>query len=366
MNNEFTTKVFNEIQKKNSSENIIVSSFSMYLALLMTGNGATGNTLKEFEQVLNIQSNIESVNTNVLSLYKQLHNNVLSIANGLFISDNFNVEQQFLDIVRETFQSESQVVNFDSSEAARSLINEWVEQNTNKKIKELIPKGAVDASTRLVLVNAIYFKQNWDIQFKKELTKKYPFYQTAENKHYVDAMVLNGKQFYYGRNARAQWIHLPYKNNTSSMVLVLPVESFGLDQIYSDVLSGNIPVLSNVRKEKITTLRLPKFKFEYTIELSTILKNLGMKAAFDESTAEFHKMTIQNGVNISNVFHKTFIQVDEEGTEAAAATAVLMRQKCETKEKEIEFICDEPFLFMIVHNESSTVLFEGKIVLPTF
>jgi serpin B len=367
MSKEFSTKIFNDILKKDStSENIIASTFSTYLALLMTGNGATGNTFSEFEQLLHLQPNIESANEHVLSLYNQLHNNVLSIANALFISDKFNVEQKFLDTISESFQSNSQVLNFGQAEASRSLINNWVEKNTNKKIKDLIPRGSICGLTKLVLVNAIYFKQDWSIQFKKELTRKLPFDQTAQIQHNVDTMTLSGQQFKYGSNDKAQWIHLPYKNNKISMVLVLPTERFGLDQIHSDVLSGTIPVLSKVTQKKITCLKLPKFKFEYTIELSTLLKELGLKSAFGAS-ASFANITKSNDIYISNVFHKAFIQVDEEGTEAAAATAVIMRKECKRpKVEEINFICDQPFLFMIVHNQTSTVLFEGKVVRPMF
>jgi serpin B len=363
MHQEFSSKILNQLVKKEQS-NMIVSSFSMYLALLMTANGATGKTYQEFEQVLHIQPDIESVNTSVLSLYEQLHDKVLSIANALFISDEFKINNDYLESISKTFRSEAKAIDVKQSEAARKMINQWVEKKTHDKIKDLLGPGSIDAMTRLVLVNAIYFKQDWAIQFQTKHTQKLPFNQNASTMHQVDTMIMNEQKLRYGSNSSAQWIYLPYKNKISSMVIVLPSQRFGLDQIYSDVLSGTIPVLSSGSVTKIRTIKLPKFKFEYSVALGSDLKQLGLETAF--SNAEFNKIS-EDRISISEVIHKAFIQVDEQGTEAAAATAVMIRSlSMKEPVKHIDFICDQPFMFMIVHNDTSTVLFEGKVVHPVF
>ena len=210
-----------------------------------------------------------------------------------------------------------------------------------------------------MLVNAVYFKANWLTKFHPQDTVPSVFYTDANSSISVPTMSLIDTDVYYGSNDRASWIHLPYVDNEFKMVIVLPQQRFGIDSIAPDVLSGKINWKKGYQTE--ISVFLPKFKYEFGIELSKVFQELGMREAF-QAGGDFTKMTPSQQVFISEIFHKTFIQVDEEGTEAAAATAVCMEEEC--MGESLEFTVDQPFLFLIVHSATSSIIFEGKVNRP--
>ncbi|MCK4339529.1 MAG: serpin family protein, partial [Candidatus Cloacimonetes bacterium] len=247
-------------------------------------------------------------------------------------------------------------------EDARNQINEWVEQKTKDKIKELIKPGILDPLTRLVLVNAIYFKGKWEKEFEKKLTKDTPFWLTPEDSIHCPMMQQKGS-FNYCENDSLQILELPYLGDDLSMIVLLPREVDGLKKLENCLTIDNLNKWMNVSYQEIKVY-LPKFKITSGFSLGKTLYDMGMTDAFIPYKADFSGMNGSKELFISKVIHKAFVDVNEEGTEAAAATAVVMLKAVAPKQP-IVFRADHPFVFLIRDNHSGSVLFLGRMVDPT-
>jgi len=254
-------------------------------------------------------------------------------------------------------------LNFAESEKARKTINDWVAEKTKDKIKDLIPKGILDALTKLVLTNAVYFKAEWSEQFKKNATEESDFFTFGDTVR-VD-MMNQKKRFNYMENDELQFIEMPYKGGDASMFVLLPKKKDGLREIEKKITWTDIEKYTQSLQSKEVEVFFPKFKMSLEYELSELMKRMGMSDAFSKA-ADFSKMTGNKQLYISAIIHKTFIAVDEEGTEAAAATAVVMRMKSLPPPQDYEvFIADHPFFYFIKENNTGTVLFAGRVVDPS-
>jgi len=244
------------------------------------------------------------------------------------------------------------------TELSRKIINTWVEEQTNNKIKDLIPQGMITPLTRLVLTNAIYFKGTWAIQFDPTDTKKQDFRVNSEKTVQADMMSLTEEEFNYTETDDLQILELPYKGDELSMLILLPKEN--LNKI--ELTLENLEQWRSSLRERELNIYIPKFKFETKYFMSKDLKEMGMPTAFGEG-ADFSGMTGDKKLFISQVIHQAFVEVNEEGTEAAAATALTMVESAVTKPT--LFKADHPFIFIIQQKETGNILFIGRVNDPT-
>ncbi|KAJ8277740.1 hypothetical protein GJAV_G00079360 [Gymnothorax javanicus] len=297
----------------------------------------------------------------------------LSLANRLYGERSFNFKEKYIEDTKKFYQAELETVDFISSaEAARVNINSWVEKQTQEKIKNLLVEGTIDSLTRLVLVNAIYFKGNWDRKFDEKDTKEMQFRLSKNERKPVQMMHKTAKfGFASIPEVKCQVLEMPYMDEELSMLILLPDEiednSTGLTKLEGELTYGNLiqwTQPSNLRRLEVK-VALPKFKMEDTYDLKEILISMGMEDAFDVSSSDFSGMSSSNELVLSKVVHKSFVEVNEEGTEAAAATAAIMM--CRSARIPImpqTFIADHPFLFFIRHNPSQSILFSGRFCSP--
>lgn len=354
-------------------ENPFFSPYSIFTALAMAYEGAAGNTAVEMAAVLNIQQDNESFHNYVLDLYNNLNNNTeynMSTANAAWIEQDFTILDQYIRIVENFYQAESTNIDFSNPEQAATIINQWVENNTNNLIRDLVTADAIDpALTRLILTNAIYFKGAWEVQFDKENTTDRPFTTSLGETIDVPTMSLVGTQdtFYYTENQDFQMIELPYTGNDLSMIIILPKETRSLSTFINSITEEDYAEWLDTMEKEEVDLYLPKFTITTPLySIGDMLSNLGIHDAFTYN-ADFSGITGTKDLLIQYVFHKAFIEVNEEGTEAAAATAVVMNLLSINggNHSRIVFDCDHPFIYLIQQMETGTILFMGAMGNPT-
>uniref|UniRef100_A0A7C3RJ16 Serpin family protein n=1 Tax=Dictyoglomus thermophilum TaxID=14 RepID=A0A7C3RJ16_DICTH len=367
-NNAFGIDLYKKIITEEKG-NIFISPYSISSALAMTYAGARGNTEKQMAKVLyfNIpQEDLHKAFSSLNSYFNRPNKSYqLAIANSLWGQTNYPFQKEFISLLNKYYSAgfnEVDFINEENREKARLTINKWVEDKTNNKIKNLIHPEDISALTRLILVNAIYFKGKWQNQFDPQETRDMPFNLENQKKISVPMMHQEGR-FNYTEDDEVQVLELPYSENEVSMIIFLPKEGISLSDFEKEISVERInKLLSNLTQEKVDVY-IPKFKMEKRYILNKPLIDLGMKDAFDMSLADFSGMTGSKDLYISKVIHQSFIEVNEEGTEAAAATAVIMSGKA-IAPMIIEFKADRPFLFIIRDIKTNTILFMGRFVEP--
>ncbi|XP_044513842.1 serpin B4-like [Gracilinanus agilis] len=389
-NIKFCFDIFKEL-KKNEKGNVFYSPLSISAAMGMLLLGLGGNTASQVKKVLHYDevakmkrpSVKESPSTSpgaACDKHGEFHSQFhalleeinepnddysLAIANSLFGNPKFPFLQSYLDCVENLYQASPESMDFSQApEESREKINSWVEDRTNGKIKELFPPGTIDASTILVLVNAIYFKGKWAMEFKRESTKKELFMTNKDTSKSVQMM--KQKDFFnigYIQECQGKIIELPYTNNHLSMFVLLPTETDGLEKLEEELTSEKLMEWINPENmtKKEVFLSFPRFKLEQTYSLGSTLEAMGMRDIFDAQSADFSGMTTHKGLSVSKILHKSFVEVNEEGTEAAAATGIAVGLSASLAE---EFNCNQPFLFFIRDNRSENILFYGRVIDP--
>ncbi|KAM9848376.1 leukocyte elastase inhibitor-like isoform 2-T2 [Aulostomus maculatus] len=372
-NTNFALDLLRTLSKGNPTGNIFVSPLSISSALAMVYLGAKGNTAAQMAQALSFSS-ADSVHEDFQTLNDEINSPsasyILKLANRLYGENTANFLSQFLDATQKYYQADLKTVDFiGAPEACRAEINAWVEQQTEDKIKDLLKPGTVSAMTRLALVNAIYFKGNWMSRFDDADTKDMPFKVNKHETRSVQMMYQMKKLPYnYIPELDLQILELPYKGMELSMIILLPQESTdGSDpllKLENELTQEKLDEWTNRDNMDIHSdvlVHLPKFKLEEEYELNEPLAKLGMKDVFCAVTADLSGMNGEGGLFLSTVAHKAFVEVNEEGTEAAAATAGMVAF-CMLREE--HFKADHPFLFFIRHNKSKSILFLGRFSSP--
>ncbi|KAI7789690.1 serpin peptidase inhibitor, clade B (ovalbumin), member 1, like 3 [Triplophysa rosa] len=373
-NTHFSLSVFQKISEGNPSANVFYSPLSLSAALSMLSLGAAGNTAAQMCQTLHFAKADADVHVGFNKLTSELKKAeapyTLSLASRLYGEQSYQFVETFLSDTKRHYQAGLETVDFiKNAEAARVNINDWVEKNTQEKIKNLLGEGDVDALTRLVLVNAIYFKGNWERKFQVETTTEEAFRLNKNETMPVGMMHQKAKfPLAFIPDVHCQILELPYVGKDLSMLIMLPNEmeddTTGLQKLEKALTYENFTEWT--RPDMMDTLEvqvsLPRFKMEETYDMKGLLVSLGMVDAFDLQKADFSGMSPNNDLVLSKVVHKSFVEVNEEGTEAAAATGAVMMMRCLMRPE--RFNADHPFLFFIRHNPTKSVLFYGRFCSP--
>ncbi len=366
-NTGFATDLY--AQLKDAPGNLFFSPYSLSTALGMTYGGAREETARQMTRVLHF-----TLEQNVHSAFAELGSGLadvqkdgsveLALANSLWPQAGYPFLPEYLDLVKKNYGVSITACDYiNNAPAARNTINDWVEGQTRQKIKDLIPAGVLTPLTRLVLANAIYFKGNWAVQFNAKTTARAPFH-VSQDKTTEVPMMSQRNQFGYAEFDDLQALALPYKGDALSMVVLLPKQPDGLAGLQAGLSPANLEKWTRALAPREVQVFLPRFKMTGEFKLNDKLKALGMTDAFDDAKADFSGMDgMKHHLYISAVLHKAFVEVNETGTEAAAATAVIMALRGPPS-RPLVFRADHPFLFLIRDNKTGSVLFLGRMVNP--
>ena len=359
-------------QKYRSNEgNIFFSPFSISSALAMTYEGAKGKTAGEMQKVLHVPGDIGVIRSGYSEIYERLNKEnkpyKLSTANALWAQKDYPFAGEYLSTVEKYY--DGKVTNLDfarDTENSRQTINNWVEEKTYDRIKELIPAGLLTPSTRMVLTNAIYFNASWLSQFEARTTSDKEF--TLGTKKVTVKMMHQKAGYNYGETDKLQILEMPYKGEDISMLIILP-KGNDLAALERTLSAKNLADWKKNMKGELVELSLPKFEYENKYYMAADLKDMGMPTAFTPA-ADFSGMSPTKELYIGEVIHQTFVGVSESGTEAAAATAVMMAGSTASPGIHIPpipkiFNADHPFIFIIQEKASGNILFMGRVTDPS-
>ncbi|NP_001290717.1 leukocyte elastase inhibitor [Esox lucius] len=374
-NTSFSLDLFKKITEKNKTGNVSYSPLSISSALAMVSLGARGNTATQMSEVLHFDKDNIKVHEGFSKLMSELNKEEsmykLITANRLYGEQSHQYFETFLHDTKKHYNAELEAVDFMcNAETARQNINTWVEKQTTEKIKDLLPKGIVDEMTSLVLVNTIYFKSNWDRIFLQTSTTDAMFKLNKNQSKPVKMM--HQKDYFpltFIPEVNCQILELPYEGKQLSMLIMLPNDieddTTGLEKLEKQLTFRNFVEWTKPDKMKVEQVEvgLPKFKLEENLELGEMLVSMGMIDAFDKTKSDFSGMLSNNDLVLSKVVHKAFVEVNEEGTEAAAATGSKIEFQCLILNW-ATFIADHPFLFFIRHNPTQSILFSGRYSSP--
>lgn len=357
-NNDFAFSFFQEIASE-QKDNFMVSPVSLSLAMGMLYNGTDGvtrNIMSEGLGYTNINTeNLSEINKNIID---NLTNEQLQIANSNWIKEGFQVKQNFIDLNKKYYYAEVKTEDFSNSSTV-DKINNWASNNTNEKIKEIITE--IPGNAILYLINAIYFNANWQFEFKAEDTNQELFFPKTGNSKLVDMMHMKTDELFFLKNELFSSVILPYKDDKYSMTILLPNGDNDTNSIVAN-LSAN--TWQNWQENYVKTevnLSLPKFKFEYKNTLNDELTNLGFGNLF--GTPNLSGIADSN-LSVSKVLQKTFIDVNEKGTEAAAVTVIEIEKTSLPQIAEVN--CKKPFLFLITEKNTGSICFIGKVGKPEY
>lgn len=367
-NNAFAFDLFARLAHEGKQENMVVSPYSISLALGMTYAGAAGRTASEMEKVLHVSMSPEEVHRAFASLMAGAKvaagpkRHEVHVANALWGQRGFPFRQGFLDLTRERYGTEARELDFAADpDHARKTINAWIEDQTQRKIINLLQPGTVTPTTVLVLTNAVYLKGNWKTPFSEKQTRKDLFRPSAGRAIPIRMMHLVDR-FRYLEEDDVQLLELPVGNGGVSFLILLPRTNEVLAEVQKTL---TLKRLEELRTRMVMTgvkVELPRFKIESQFDLTKPLADLGMPSAF-RPDADFSRMTTRAGLAISAVAHKAFLDVQEKGLEAAAATAVVF-EKSLPPQPTAAFRADRPFLYFIRDNSSGSLLFLGSLANP--
>lgn len=364
--NQFAVALYNKL--KGGDENVFFSPFSVFDALSMTYAGARGETETQMAKVLHITLPQQEFHSAFSEVMKEMESGTqenqytLNIANALWCQSGFNFLKEFTSTVDKYYDGNSFTVDFSNGVEAANEINNWVDKQTNGKIEKIV--GKINPMTKLILINAIYFKGEWVSGFGTSLTKPATFYVNPNKEVKVPMMYQEGK-FKYMENDTFQALEMPYKGENLSMIVLLPKDKHGIGEVEESLSAANLKRWISEMKEQKVKVYFPKFRLETDYDLGEILKSMGMPNAFDD--ADFSGMDGRKDLFISKIIHKAYIDVNEKGTEAAAVTSVVMVFTCSPNSKPPQipiFRADHSFIFFIINKSTDSILFMGRMVNP--
>lgn len=382
-NNQFAFDLYNEFDSQEQG-NMFYSPYSISTALAMTYEGARGQTADEIQSVFHFPEN-SILRPNSAAIYNGLNEKnqeyELKTGNALWAQYDYEFLDEYMNNVEKYYGGKATNLDFaKETEKSRQTINSFIEEQTNGKIKDLIPKEVLSPMTRLVLTNAIYFKGTWEWEFDKSDTQERDFKITPENVVKTEMMHMSPDEanFNYMETEKIQMIELPYKGDELSMLILLPrqgqewnwetrekiIYDYSIEDIEFNYEKFN-EYKSEMKETNLDSIYLPKFEFDSKYFMAKNLENLGMPKAFIPGGADFSGMDGTNYLFISDVIHQAYVKVDEEGTEAAAATAVVMVESSMEGSGPPVFNADHPFIFIIQEKQTGNILFLGRVNDPT-
>ncbi|MFA6402900.1 MAG: serpin family protein [Salinivirgaceae bacterium] len=364
-NNTFAMDIFREIAlNEETGKNIFISPMSMYYALGMAGTGAANETRDEFFELLGWQNQSDS---SVLQAMKSLYNDIspanngitLEVANSLWQREGAAIKDSYKNLVAEYFDAQVSALDF-ADPASVDVINNWIEEKTHDRIQDMLDTISPDAI--MYLINAIYFKADWKYKFDRDENQEMTFTK-ADNEPITTTFMRQKGTFRFQKNEYCSAISLPYTDSNYCMIALLPNETIGIDGLIEQLTIENWKKWNNDLTYQEVELSLPKFKYVYGTKLiNQELQSLGLLKAFNPDEADFSNIT-DDQIFISRVMHKAFIEVNETGSEAAAAT-IIEFEYTSIGEPEPVFNANRPFIFAIYHQPSASVLFVGKVAYP--
>lgn len=364
-NTRFGFKLYSEILKQNNGKNVFVSPSSVAIALAMTYNGASGETKTAMAKTLELQGlNLDEINQgheDLKALLGQADPNVqVSIANSIWARQDISFDPNFIQRNQKFYDAKVTALDFAASATVQTM-NNWVKENTRGKIDKIVDR--INPDQVMFLMNAVYFKGKWTNEFDKNQTQERPFYLGDRTQKQQPFMKQQGKYSYYETD-KFQAISLPYGNERMSLYVFLPKSNSNLSQFEQTLTAENWQTWMDQFSKRSGSIQLPRFKMSYDTDLKDALSALGMRVAFNPSQANFSNLS-RDRLSISDVKHKTFVEVNEEGTEAAATTSVgIALTSAPMPTEPFNMIVDRPFFCAIRDNQSGEILFMGSIQNP--
>jgi serpin B len=369
VNNNFAFELYKNLTSK-KSENIFFSPYSISTALSMVYEGAREETAEQIENVFGFSVDQTDRRSAIAAIYNDLNfknsKYDLQVANSLWAQNDYPFLKEYISVLKNHYAAEANNLDFlNKPDDSRKIINSWVEDKTKNIIKDLFPPASIENNTRLVLANAIYFKGKWAKQFDPENTEDADFYIDSKTAVKVPIMNIFGEdsKFNYFENKNLQALEIPYDGEKFSMLVILPKEN-DLNSISDYLLPEKIKEINENLSETRVNVSLPKFTFETKYFLNQTLMEMGMPIAFS-NYADFSGMTGDTELKIGLVIHQAFVEVNEEGTEVAAATGVSIIRKTSMPAPPIIFNANRPFVFMINEEKTGNILFLGRVLNPS-
>jgi serpin B len=371
-NNTFAVDLYEALHSQDG--NLVFSPYSISLALAMTYAGARNQTESQMAKAMQFNLPQDQLHPAFNALDLELGNEgkaqgsngqpmQLNIANAIWAEQTYPFQQAYLDLIAKNYGAGIQLADFIKNfDPVRGQINSWVSNQTKNKINDLLAPGSVNSSTRMVLVNAIYFKADWAVPFDANNTNDSTFNLLDGSQTQVKMMNNSDLTLSYIKGNGYQAVELPYNGNTAAMDIIMPDEG-NFQNLESALDPGRLNTILNSMQSTPIALGLPKFTFTTNFSLSDQLKSLGMADAFSDH-ADFSGMTGNRDLFISDVIHKAFVAVDEKGTEAAAATAVMIAGMSAPLQDKVQLVIDHPFIFIIRDLKSGQILFVGRVLNP--
>jgi len=367
-NTAFALQLYGKLQSQEG--NLAFSPYSISSALAMTCAGARGETARQMEQVLHFEPSPANFSPLFGRLDKAVKaakgDNALNIANSIWPQKQYPFREDFLSLLKQDYGASVSPLDFaHDAESARVTINRWVDGQTRHKITDIIGPGVLDSLTRMVLVNAIYFKGTWATPFPKHATHSDAFYPKPDAHIRVPFMHVKDT-FRYGENDQLQLLSLRYKGDKLEMLILLPRNRDGIGQLEKSLTAANLSAWTSKMGVEEVEVALPKFKITSEFGLADTLRAMGMADAFDSGKADFSGMDGQvHWLYLSAVLHKAYVDVYEKGTEAAAATATMITASAKMPVEYIkQFRADHPFIFAIRDSTTGSILFLGRVARP--
>jgi serpin B len=363
--NKFAFDLYKKLPKQG---NMMFSPLSISSCLAMLYGGAKGESEKELSKVLYFTYPQDSFHIsfakNCTSLMESNKDKkrFLNVSNSMWVHYQYGVEKPFYTLVEKVYHAKLFIVNFKNPENVRKRINSWVRQETNNKIPELISIGSPSASDRFLMVNTVYFKAAWRDVFKKKDTDDFPFI-TGPGSHVISKMMYRKGYYNFYKDSLISALFMPYSNSSFTLLAILPTDNFGLAYIENRISLEMVNSICASMKNKEVIVRFPKFKFSSNYFLTSDLVTLGLSNTFSNN-ADFSGISANKSFSPSDVIHSTFIEVNEEGTEAAAATAFMGYSGGAPPDIVEYFYADHPFIFIIMDSKTNTFLFMGKVQNP--
>jgi len=364
--NTFAISAYKQVANVKANKNFVFSPLSINFAMRMTEAGAQNQTYNEIALTINRFEDKQTVNQNVtrfLNSYEDKGDYKLKIANAVWLQKDYKLQSNYTDILQNNYLAKAQNVDFSTSKNRKrtcNTINKWVSTETNGMIKELVSPNVVSRDTRLVLTNAIYFKCNWQSQFRSSNNRTHKFHSIDGSESELNFMKQT-EHLKYFENDTMKIVSLPYSSDIFQMFFLLPAQNH-FNSVETALQLNSLTSIMQKMEEQQVEISIPKFKIETDIEFTNLLKQMGVIEAFSNN-ADFSLMTSRNDLKISQVLHKAVIEVEEKGTEAAAATAVIMNLKSAYMPQLKRFIADRPFIYFIWDSANNTMLFAGRYVM---